>query len=1423
MSNESTKSPSSNQHQFENPSLNQHQFENPSKSSFSSSETKNHISPVMIDPKLDTPKPIFTYTYDSGPNNLGWILIDTGASVSLINESELNKLHFAKTKRRTKTYMGASGSTLNLADYLVDIEINIAGAGNMLLKDVVVCKGTKRSNTILMGGPDIHKHGLVLNYYSNTVTFTRQNLIGTKLKMPTMSMLRQQNVIFEKFSEFNLNIIFEQLINMISTEDPENIQSKHVLESDNLSNKATLGDPCHMTKSNCSGCTECIDERLQNLTKTGYLTKISQNPKVDNKSVLMSYIESIRKHDQETYTHEDITYDPDLVKNDPKFVDEIRNLFLKYKKVFSSDIGCLGSEYTVNGTIKDSQKISPQRPGHSKLEGNNLIALLKQVSQLAAHGIIRPCHEVGVEPKQQLMMLLVKKKDDDGKIIDILQSARIVVNSQPVNSKTKFTGVRTDNLPDALAFAIRASEFGFNLKCDVANAFFLIPLHPDLWPYFCINIPILGMYCFVRVVQGWSPAAQICQDAMTRLFFSIHENFRKYMDDGILATKPDKNEYLSVLEHFLNICLVNGVKLKGSKCFVHVKKFNYLGHRIENGTLKASPHYVLKIKKIKYIEIDTKTKLKSFVYQVRWLAQFLNRSSELLKPLNDASSGEGNEKVIWSKDLILEFEKVQLALNDLCELYPYNPELESIIVVDSSKTATGGFLYQKHPNGPRLISFFSRTQKSNAQLISSCHLEFLGLKSLIYAFLPLLSQSKLTHTVITDSRGVVKIFDRFRRGELPSNDTILNNALYSIASVLNINAIHAKAANQRIKFADDMSRLGLFVSKNTCVGQPSCTICAAADPNNQERAIINCVKDLVHHGRNISQIFEPLPPIFPPDKTIFKIVKLKHFDPINNVQDLKTKYNLRTLLEDSQFILDEQLKDKKLKTLYNNLKDGTVSFPKSKQPLQTLLETRRAKIENGYIKIDKVIDGVVHRVVPIPNSTAIVAISATHNSFGHTSMTQLTKQVQKHFQFEHIKDKVRDFSLWCTKCALHQGGGKFLSTNQKPVPIPTRFYDTIICDEVTRTFKGNVVKMMIAIEALSGFMMAIIYEKSMTAPKFVQIMAHIKTCLCPHSMDATKITLRCDQATWHSSPGLVETLKLLNIEITFHNSTTNSKNIIPELDARIKIFSQYLVQLVESTPFSSATCCHLAAAKCNTAIGLNGYTPSELFVGRGWQNGNQIKIDVDRLIRGIKIRREARRLYEDRKNAKKVQKKEQQFVPYTDPRLNSPLVTTPELVQLKPNDLVTLKESFDKNEPRYTYRVDKIDFKKRIVYVYRESDIDVDQPKGKWLSFSIIDRVFPESINSCQTSFNQFDGYYEWSKNWSNFITDVTNVTDFTITSDIPSEHMFQYASAAFSIEPLTFQTPQYPNINQVILETKTEDNTENFIAPKDSPKILSD
>lgn len=448
---------------------------------------------------------------------------------------------------------------------------------------------------------------------------------------------------------------------------------------------------------------------------------------------------------------------------------------------------------------------------------------------------------------------------------------------------------------------------------------------------------------------------------------------------------------------------------------------------------------------------------------------------------------------------------------------------------------------------------------------------------------------------------------------------------------------------------------------------------------------------------------------------------------------------MRTLLEDTRFLSELQNRDKILFQLRKGLENNVVSFDKKKRRLLTYLEGRNAKLEKNIIVVDRVIDGVTHRVVPLPEEGAMIAISATHNTVGHTSLNQLYKQVQRHFDFPKMKEKVERFSNWCVKCVLHRGGGGFEKSKQKPVPIPTRFYETIIVDEVTRTFRGETIKLFVAMEALSNFMMVISYKGAMTASLFAQLMCQIKVALCPHSMDATVMTVRADRAAWHTSPTLLETLKMLNIEMTFHHSTTNSKNIIPELDSRIKIYSQYLVQLVESTPYDVVTCSYLAAAKTNTSVTTTGFTPAEMFTGRGWHKGENLQIEVKQLIEGIRRRREAKRLYEDRKRAEKNYKRQGDLIPYEDEDLNPSYMNVPGLFELQIDDIVVLKEKSDKNEPRYQYIVEKINFPKKEIFIRRDSGLDRDLPDGKWVSFDLIFKIFPKNKNSYVTEFGNLN------------------------------------------------------------------------------------
>ena len=614
-------------------------------------------------------------------------MIDTGAAVSMINECALDRKFYKITGKRKQTYFGAGNEKLPLADSLVEVKINVAKCGWITLKDVVVCRGKKATNMILMGGPDIYRLGTILDYNTGLVKFNKGPQKNKILKMPTVRHLASQDVIFSDLDIVNseqltCSHIFHSTISMITDKDQEKQetnkeinytqQQKQQQQTGNFSHLqiskmndkiltsilvskwknreiriedkdrildnhkpdpsvcSTLGDACVMKRDLCEGCDLCIDvDKVKFREKHGDLPAINAYPGIDNKIVLLQYIERIRQRQRETFSHEDCSIDQNFQKQHPVVSEAIKKVVDKHKRVFAKDIGCLGPEYTVKATIRNSTK-SIRRPGHNPLTGDKLMAVLKTMSELAASGVIRSCSEVGVEPKHELMILPVQKKSDDGEKIKILSAVRIVNDCRELNSKTEFSGTFTDNLAKALDFALRASASGFNMKADVANAYFIIPIDESIWPYFCINIPYLGRYCFVRIVQGWAPAAQICQDTLTQIFFSICRYLEKYMDDIMLATLPCPRIYIKALDEFFTICETNGIRIKGKKCSFGLSEFNYLGNRIKNGKLTASPHYVMKLKTIKWSDIVTVTNMRSYTMSMRFLAKFMRHCSDML-------------------------------------------------------------------------------------------------------------------------------------------------------------------------------------------------------------------------------------------------------------------------------------------------------------------------------------------------------------------------------------------------------------------------------------------------------------------------------------------------------------------------------------------------------------------------------------------------------------------------------------------------------------------------------------------------------------------------------------------------------------------------------------------------------------------------
>ena len=181
-------------------------------------------APILAPDRI--PKPLITCMFSVKQGTKGWVLVDTGAAVSMVNACSLTPDNHVIVGKRTKVYNGAGGSPLPLSDDLVDVKVFIPKCGFLWIRKAIVCLGKKSTNSILMGVPDIKRMGMVLDFNNNEIIFNKSNLKDVRLRMPTIKSLAAQYEVFAKLENEKLNTVmnesvlgmFENMINMLFTD-----------------------------------------------------------------------------------------------------------------------------------------------------------------------------------------------------------------------------------------------------------------------------------------------------------------------------------------------------------------------------------------------------------------------------------------------------------------------------------------------------------------------------------------------------------------------------------------------------------------------------------------------------------------------------------------------------------------------------------------------------------------------------------------------------------------------------------------------------------------------------------------------------------------------------------------------------------------------------------------------------------------------------------------------------------------------------------------------------------------------------------------------------------------------------------------------------------------------------------------------------
>ncbi|CAM4527541.1 unnamed protein product [Caretta caretta] len=164
---------------------------------------------------------------------------------------------------------------------------------------------------------------------------------------------------------------------------------------------------------------------------------------------------------------------------------------------------------------------------------------------------------------------------------------------------------------------------------DLANAFFTVPLHWDIYYKFAFTFQEKQL-CFARVPMGWNNAPIICHAHVAKMWEGMTESDSviSYVDDILICTQtPEEN--LKVLDRVLQKIQETGFKVSLKKA----QQVHYLGLTL--GQEGCSPNQQ-RVELILNLPAPTDiTALRSFLGMVNFSRDFIEGILEKAAPLHE--------------------------------------------------------------------------------------------------------------------------------------------------------------------------------------------------------------------------------------------------------------------------------------------------------------------------------------------------------------------------------------------------------------------------------------------------------------------------------------------------------------------------------------------------------------------------------------------------------------------------------------------------------------------------------------------------------------------------------------------------------------------------------------------------------------------
>ncbi len=216
------------------------------------------------------------------------------------------------------------------------------------------------------------------------------------------------------------------------------------------------------------------------------------------------------------------------------------------------------------------------------------------------------------------------------------------------------------------------------------------------------------------------------------LYGIIHKNkltdfCMNYIDD-ILIFSSSFDEHLNHIRKLLEAIRKEGFKLKFVKCIFASHKIKYLGHIIENNTVRPLNDNLISIRNFPIPK--TKKNIRQFLGKINFYNKYIRNATQTLEPFHNLL--RKNTEFLWTPQCQQSFEQIKEYLTSSPTLAIFNPTLKTSLYTDASIEGLGAILKQTQNNGEeKPVAYFSRKLNENQKKKKAIFLECLAIREAI--------------------------------------------------------------------------------------------------------------------------------------------------------------------------------------------------------------------------------------------------------------------------------------------------------------------------------------------------------------------------------------------------------------------------------------------------------------------------------------------------------------------------------------------------------------------------------------------------------------------------------------------------------------------------------------------------------------------